>query len=252
MEKYIAFIGDSYCATYKSLPANIPYNSNRVVMSSKVCYPNVVAEHFNYKIAPYGFGGKSWWYSWHKFEQDWEDKLDQLEAIVFCHTSIHRINTATLDDFPCLAVWDGRSHPQEMTDANKYYFKYIYDVNFHMWAQQQYFKMLKEKFDHIKTIHFHCFGQSIAFAELLPGCVYTTPLTDISFGEVTGSPEEVSKSVYASKANHFNDHNNQAFANLIIGSLEKYEPGQHQIKMKEFDCPNPNAVNWPDGHFWTD
>ena len=246
-KKHIAFVGDSFCATYNMNTALVDINQGQ---TDSPAYPNIVANHFQCTVSPYGFGGKSWWYSWSKFWREWEHKLDQLEAIVFTHTSNDRINSAVSDEFPLMSNWSFGA-PRGLAQVNEDYFKYIHDHHFSMWAQEQYFKMLKEKFDNIKTVHLHCFQFSTQNSHLLPGVVFNTPLMHVSIGEVRGSEKKIIKAMSDGRPNHLSPHNNQALADVIIQALTNYKPSQCQIPLAGFEQYNPNAANWPHGVYWT-
>lgn len=247
-EKYIAFIGDSYCASYSrlDLPRQHWQNDQHVDLT----YTNIVPDHYGCKLASYGFGGKSWWYSWHKFNQNWAKNIDQIEAMVFCHTNRDRINTTIYADFPCMSGHRPSDIPEEMNLARDYYFKYIMDSDFDQWAQTQYFKMIKEKYSNIKTIHLHCFANTMPYSNLLPGVVYNTPLVYISIGEIVGTKQEVDASFADGRANHLNAHNNKVLAEVIIDALNNYIPGQYELPLSKFDHPNANAKNWPLEKYW--
>lgn len=251
MTQYIAFIGDSYCASYSPTRPNLDWHQGT---KSRDSYTELVAQHFGYDIAAFGFNAKSWWYSWSRFEQEWAQRLDQVEAMVFCHTMNRRINSRTHDDLPCTPLVSQPCAP-ELKTASEYYFKYISDPEFDSWAQQQYFSMLKQRFSQIKTIHFHCYPPSVAWSDLLPGVVYTTPLSRISLGELVGTKEQTDQQFRkCQRANHMNTHNNQQLAQIIGDVLSQpWQPGQRSLPMEQFDHPNPNAVNWyePQGIYWT-
>jgi hypothetical protein len=247
-QKYIAFIGDSFCASYgpsTSLSGN-KYQASVV----GTAYPTVVGDHYQYAVAPYGFVGTSWWYSWSKFYKDWASRLDQIEAIVFTHTECARINSAVSDELPLMN--SASVVANSMARVNKDYFKYIHDQDFNLWAQEQYFKMLKEKFNNIRTIHLHCYDFSVQQSYLLPGMVFTTSLTQISVGETKGPKKEIIKAFGDGRPNHMNCYNNQVLADTIIQALDNYVPGEYKLPLEKFQQPNPNAANWPHGVYWTE
>lgn len=247
-KKYIAFVGDSYCAAYGM---NTPLASFNIQgTTSEAAYPTIVADHYQCDVAAHGYCGKSWWYSWSKFWKDWHFRLDQLEAIVFAHTSSDRINSAVSDEFPVCAGWSVGA-PRDMARASDDYFKYIHDHDFNIWAHEQYFKMLNEKLSKIKTVHLHCFEATTPKSHLLPGVVFNTPLVHISIGEIRGSQKKIIKACSDGRANHLNSYNNQVLADVIIQALGNYQPGQYKLPIEKFEQYNPNADQWPDGVYWT-
>jgi hypothetical protein len=240
----IAFIGDSYCATYAST------KTLHQQQSDLPTYTTIISDHYRHAVARFGFSGKSWWYSWAKFCEYWQDKLDQIEYIIFTHTDSDRINNSTHDEVPHLH--ESFSATSKMREVGKNYFKYLHDADFNKWSQQQYFKLLKEKFDKIKTVHLHCYSATIPYSHLLPGVVFTTPLATITVGEIRGSKKTIITAMRDNRANHLNSHNNQALAKAIIQALDNYTPGQYALPLELFDQPNNNAMNWPDGKYWTE
>ena len=257
MKKKIAFIGDSFCNNYgladwqkfsKMLPS--PQNG-----TNDPTYTDLVVKHFNADILPYGFGGKSWWYSRNKFEKFWGRRFDQVndtindevEAIVFCHTDSGRINNSWNDNF------NSENSETENDSICESFFKHVYDPEFNEWAQEQWFREIARRYSHIKTVHFHCFSGTLRLSHLLPGVVFTTPLITISLGELTGTKKEIlyQATVNETRFNHLNNHNNQALAKVIIDTIENYSPGQYDIPMEKFEINNPNADKYPVGKFWT-
>jgi hypothetical protein len=249
----IAFVGDSFCAAY-----------NHESWKSRECttwqkgvetptYLDIVAQTNGYTLYPFGFGGKSWWYSRCRFIEELERLpkslfADQLETIVFCHTNPGRINNA----------WN-RELSNTDTDSSFAidYYKRIFDGQFNEWAQQQWFKEIAEKWGHLKTIHFHCFTETVPLSHLLPGMVYTTPLIWVSIGELTGSDNEIEKKLIHdnrsdSRFNHLNAHNNKVLAEFILGAIYDYRPGQYEIDTSNFDIINPKATRWPNPGYGTE
>lgn len=253
MEKYIAFVGDSFCGFTNSPRTNL-YGFPQGSVQTPPSYTSLVADHYGYGESLHGYCGRSWWYSWVRFYNEWQDKLDQLEAIIFCHTHANRINNSENHDLPHMVSDHIFSlfNRDDLARACETYYKHILDVDFNAWAQQQYFKMLREKFSSVKTIHFHCFRDTLPWSDLLPGVVYTTCLMHVAIGEEIGTSQQILDATGdQSKANHFNEHNNRALAGVIIDTLDDYKPGQYEIPLAGFDQPNQNAKNWPDGKFWT-
>ena len=83
--------------------------------------------------------------------------------------------------------------------------------------------------------------------------VYTTPLVNISIGEITGTEEEIRLSISTkeTRKNHLSSKNNQALAAVIIDSINNYEPGHYAIDTSRFEQPNANAVNYPNPGYGT-
>jgi len=249
----IAFVGDSFCASY-----NYEFWKSRGCTTwqkgvETPTYLDIVARANCYTLHPFGFGGKSWWYSRCRFIEELERLpksffADQLETIVFCHTNPSRINNA----------WNRElSNTDSDTSFVVDYYKHIFDGQFNEWAHQQWFKEIAEKWGHLKTIHFHCFPETVHLSRLLPGMVYTTPLIWASVGELTGTDNEITQHLihdnqFGHRFNHLNAHNNNALAEFILGSIYNYSPGQYEIDLSNFAQVNPNSKRWPDPGFGTE
>lgn len=244
----IAFVGDSFCASYRAQDIvehgwpPLQHGTNEST------YLDIVAKTNRYTLYPYGFGGKSWWYSRQRFIDDLqripkEIFADQLEVIVFCHTNSGRINNA----------WNRELSNTDTTPPEmQYYYRNVFDGDFHDWAQQQWFKEIAERWGHLKTIHFHCFPESVKWSDLLPGVVYTTPLIHISMGELQGTEKEIDQAIKIDKRyNHFNSHNNQAMAECILSTIYNYTPEHRKINLDNFNIVNQNAFRWPNAGFGT-
>jgi hypothetical protein len=237
----IAFVGDSFCASYfsKNNKDGWPPPQHGI---TEPTYLDLVAESNSYTLCPYGFGGKGWWYSRQRFLEDLqripkEIFADQLEVIVFCHTNSGRINNA----------WNRELSNTDTTSPEaQLFYRHFFDGDFHDWAQQQWFKEINQQWSHIKTVHFHCFTESVKWSNLLPGVVYTTPLIHVSIGELQGTDKEIDQAIKTDKRyNHLSTRNNQVLAEFILGAIYDYNPGQYEIDMSNFDIINSNAVNFP-------
>lgn len=242
----IFFVGDSYCDSYdfnlwKDL--GCPGWQHGI----KTSHLSITSEHFNYRLHPHGYGGKSWWYSRSKFLEDFRQSSARgdfdLKAIVFFHTSYSRLNNA----------WDDSISNTPEDDLLKSFYKNFYDDDFQLWAQAQWFHELSREYKTIKTLHFFCFDIIPDMLKILPGMVFGTPLIHISIGELTGTDQEIlDKCSYReSRFNHLSEDNNRILAEIIINSLENYRPGYHELDLRKFIHVNKNATNWPKPGFGT-
>lgn len=243
MTQSIAFIGDSFANSYGQARHDELGQPKFQRGTDSPTYTQIVADHFGWTIEPFGFGGKSWWYSRCEFLKALERFEQQLTVAVFCHTNPQRINNAWNKDLELTNYEEG---------IYADYYRYIYDDDFNSWAQQAWFKEIKERWNNIKTIHFHCFTDTIPYGHLLPGMVFNQPLMHVSIGELQGNDQEVHKqTIVDPRCNHLSDANNQQLARLIIHSIEHYEPGQHILDLSQFNPINPNAHRFPNPGFGT-
>ena len=255
----IIFVGDSFCSATDSQTWQQQQSRHQGYLpDGELGYPSLVAKHYGAKLHCFGYGGKSWWYSYQQYikalaaQPTW---WDDLVALVFCHTDSHRINTTDEElttthaphIFPrsnCKSAVD-----QQLASAYEQYVRYLVDDDFQRWAHQQYFRELANTYGNplpipgaqrrVKTIHFHCFEDTVIMSGLLPGRVFTTALNAISRCEFAGTDDEFIKFVSTAdhRANHLNTHNNQALAQVIIDSVDHYVEGESPINLSGFDQP---------------
>lgn len=261
--QYIAFVGDSFCAAIDpghlklfSGPRFNPHRITRKGLNSAniVFWPSIVIDQLGQNFAHYGFAGRSWWYSWNKFWSDWNHRLNDLHAVVFLHTSHERLNNSTDDQLFHLPCHDTEPWPMakffnddSRNRAVKSYYINIHDSAFNQWCQQQYFKTIRELLPDIRQIHFFCFSApSQITCDILPGIRFTTPLVALSAAELGATGRLPSGDL---RANHFNEHNNRAMAQLVIDALNNYTPRISSIPLDGWDLQvEPNDSLWP--HFY--
>lgn len=250
----IVFVGDSFCSDYRV--SNDEKNLKRKYQKyhpESISWLNEVGDRLNSKISSHGYAGMGWWYSWYKFLGEWQYKLDQIDAIVFCHTDSARLHNSWNDDLKQVIV--GPNPDTEIDQANKLYYKYIHDRQFHQFAQEQYAKLIKETLIQKKTLHLACFGLSDLILNSLPGMVFTTPLQYIAVGGIRGTEEQIMTQLIEHEknhlCNHFTPHNNRELGRLIANAIKNYKPGLHKLDLLGFNLPNSNYNNWPDGPWGT-
>ena len=247
--KSIAFIGDSYCNAYdwdQYDRLGRPKYQHGAAKEEFTTHPTVVADYFNWRLIPLGFSSRSWWYSRYRLLDviKHDAILDNCQVLVFFHTEYSRIN---------IAHEKTESTVTSADPAVQSFYKNLYDDDFNRWAQQQWFKEINQVYGHLKTIHFNCFPTSVDYCNLLPGMVYTTPLVNISIGEITGTDAEILEAISTkeTRKNHLNSANNQALADVIITAINNYEPGFYTIDTTKFEQPNTRAVNYPNPGYGT-
>jgi len=243
----IALVGDSFCADFDT--KMLPVHRNFQPHTTSKSWVTDIVKHFDRKVDVHGYGGKSWWYSWSKFQECWEQRWHELTAIVFCHTLANRINTCNtmLDPDRRGNFLISQGQKQHIEDT---FYKYIYDEQFQQFAQERYAVMLREKFGNIKTLHFFTGTPLPSMISTLPGTVFTTPLMQIAVSGLKGTMQEIVQQINvlgpARLINHLTSDNNSALSNLVIESLENYQPGIKQIDMSKFTVLNTNYARWPD------
>ena len=256
-DKVIAFIGDSFCASFNGNSRYSTFHASPVnnsqAYNAQYGHPSLVADHYGYKLLAHGYMGKSWWYSRTKFLEQIKQQpeiLTKLEAIIFFHTDANRCNTLnqfvhSINSDPALNDWENEEHRQ-VVKAQRQWTKHLMDTEFQTWAQNSWFKEISKEYSHIKQVHFHCFENSTHYNHLLTGQRFTTPLMQISLGELTGTKEQINQSIIRdTRANHLSEHNNRVLAKTIIYALDNYLNNLQALDLTKFNLPNPNYVNFP-------
>jgi hypothetical protein len=252
--KKILYIGDSYCATYSYdhiERVDDQHHQGVVITDNLVSHLNVAAKLLNTSFIPFGYAGKSWYYSRSRFLKHFNENpelLEQLEAVVFFHTDGYRYNTVNQHistDLMC----DIKNRPSEESiyvEPYRDWLKYLMDPEFQSWAQLQWFHEINKIFSEVKKIHFCNFNNVIERSNVLEGMTFVTPLFDISLGEMEGTDQEIlDKFGNDQRANHFNEHNNKELGKLVANAVNNYLPGRHPIDTSTFYLPNKNAHKWP-------
>lgn len=243
--RYIAFVGDSFCAhvdrdRFRQFYIH-KYDMGSRPQAQGDCWPGLVVDALDCNLAPYGFGGRSWWYSWQRFWRDWKDRLDELEAVVFCHTDFMRMNNAVYDDLPHVARWTQREiEVSSIYQAVELWHRHLVDEDFQRWCHQQFLRNLGNLMPDIKMVHFF----SITFPSeetmaVLPGVKFATPLVVFSGAEDSIMPGRGPQKDL--RANHFNDNNNRILASAVIDVLNDYEPGIRDLDWKVFSLASSKS-----------
>jgi len=249
----IVIIGDSFCADFHHPGLSRPKFDNQTwwLRSDQASWVSDVIKHYNGNVEVYGFGGRSWWYSWSRAVADLIHRWDQVQAVVFCHTTMQRINNGWNDNLE-QTINQPQTNSEE-SRANQLFFKHIYDADFQQYAFDQHIQSIDKKFAKIKTVHFTVYDESNGAPDLggLSGMVFTTPLMKIVMGGLEGSEQQIlhqiNKNDPVQLNNHFTAANNGAFARLVIDAVDNYIPGYKEIDFDSFgfDLPNTNGRNWP-------
>jgi len=265
-KRCIAFVGDSFCASMSQ--DHWIRNGRRLwqlgVEPTIDAFPSLVANHYDLNLLAHGYSSKSWWYSRAQFLKQLKENpriKDKLTAIVFCHSDYNRINCDST--YACTAnaygTRDKNSYSNEedrqVAEAQRQWAKHLYDNNFQVWAQRNWFREISSEWSQVKQVHFHCFSQTEEDQQnhLLMGQRFTTPLMHISVSERQGTPKEVNAQIIndTTCANHMNNSGNRAMAEIIIDALDNYKHQINPITMSKFNIVNPNYANYPDGKFGT-
>jgi hypothetical protein len=253
--KKILYIGDSYCATYSynhTERVDDQHHQGVVITDNLVSHLNVAANLLNTEFIPFGYAGKSWYYSRSRFLKYFDEHpelLEQTEAVVFFHTDAYRYNTVNLHISTNLMSDIKDRLPEELMYVEPYraWLKYLMDPNFQTWAQTQWFHEINIIFSKVNKIHFCNFDNVIDRSKVLEGMTFVTPLFDLCLGEMEGTDQEILAKLDSndSRANHLNEHNNKELGKLVANAVNNYLPGRYPIDTSTFYLPNKNAHKWP-------
>lgn len=244
--RHIAFVGDSFCAhvSFEHLAPFMrsPGTAGYRAPTDAPAWPSLAADALQINLAPYGFCARSWWYSWQRFWGDWQDRLADLDAVIFCHTDCMRINHAENDSVPNILGKQANKvyadvYKEAHVQAAETYLGYIAERSFHRWCQQQFFRHIREVMPGIKMVHFFCFDRPLPeTCQVLPGMIFSTPLVTLSMSEIGVKNSE---QIADRRPNHFGDHNNKVIGRIVQEALDCYNPGVYDLPWRDFQHANP-------------
>jgi hypothetical protein len=204
--KNIIVIGDSFCACNG--------------------WPNILANKLNLKLIQHGFSGHGWWIVRKTLKQLPAEVKENCEVIVFVHTSSARF----LSSFDHLTNTNWRNPSTEIGTAAHLYFKYIYDNEFHSWAQNMWFSEINKDWKNQKVIHLFGFDPDDDNINILINGVCILPtLMSISLNEVDS--EDIAND---SRLNHLNKYNNEILAEQLFEFVKNYKQGKMNLDTSKF------------------
>lgn len=150
----IVVVGDSFCAA-RSVPNHWPYRLANLVTGEDPGPKRPVRGH--------GWGGASWWAV--KKQLPFYLKAEP-KILVVCHTEPMRLPNDRNKPIGLATAEADNPDTVENTDfalyeAAKQYYRNLFCEDFHLWAQEQWFKELDEIVDSTASLeqvyHLHCF-----------------------------------------------------------------------------------------------
>lgn len=189
-----------------------------------------------------GHVGCAWWSARRELIKELNIKVPQV--LIMCHTEPMRLPSE--QNFPLnhITASEPDAHlPHDMQDL-KYvyrevaaaaleYYKHLYIQDYHLWAQEQWFKELDEltvKYNIPYVIHMHCFpgwpptGETYTFEN---GLTVDEVLWEYS------SDNRMDPNTNTTKAseylNHFTTEENIELGTLVINALNTYTVGRRSI-----------------------
>lgn len=217
--------------------------NNLIVVGDSFCanptgWPQQLATLLNLKLISFGQGGQPWWKVKKFLDSLPSADVDQAEYLVFVHTNADRIPTS---DRRLGLIDHSKEATTELEKAIQLYFKYIHDPSFSVWAQQQWFAEINQRWGNKKICHLHSFPWSINHSKILSGLNVTTNLCSISLNELGLDKFEL----YGDdRLNHLNKHNNQTLANQLFELLTDYKQQKVNLNTDLFDLKTTRWFNW--------
>jgi len=221
--KNIIVVGDSFCASQES-------------------WPTELAQQLGLNLVGQGIGGASWWPSRDFLMSLPQTVIDDTEVMVFAHTEASRTPTLSLE-----VNRVNRSKPPvtEIETAVHLYHKYISDMTFTNWAQQQWFLEIQRRWGHKKICHLHSFPWSIknqSDKEFGNSLIVMPNLTAVSLNEI--SAHNTNLLFVDQRHNHFNSHNNTMLAQELARMITADLSGVQNLNLDLFDQPTRRWLDW--------
>lgn len=221
--KNIVIAGDSYCAS--------------------IGWPEQLADQLGLQLSKHGYGAASWWITRLSLARLPEETINNTEVIVLCHTHENRIPVSDMEILQ--TDWENIDSKNPKQLAVRLYWTHLYTPEFSQlfhWARYQWLKEVTEKFKHCKIIHLHCFPWSVEVTKDLKGLTVVPNLTSISLNELGAKTEQDIRN--CGRANHFNDHNNQALATELVRLITNYYEGTTELDLTKFDLKTTRWNDW--------
>lgn len=190
-----------------------------------------------------GFGGSAWWSVRGNLIE--ELKITVPKVLILCHTEATRLHSEY--DFPLNSksvgnlerhiknnrYFAGKAtsfHIQRIQKAAVLYYKYLFNMDYHLWAQRRWFEELDgitKDYDIPYVIHLHCFnhGDTYIFKN---GLTVEETLWENSEGgkAYQRNPESMFD---RSLINHFTIEENLKLANALYNTIDTYSIGKRKI-----------------------
>ena len=216
---------------------------NLIVVGDSFCssaegWPSALADRLGLNLICHGIGGQPWWNAREFLIGLPDQNIEQAEHLVFVHTNAERIPTNNIQ----IGLVDQSANPKtEIDKAIQLYHKYIHEMEFLNWAQQQWFLEINQRWSHKKIVHLHSFPWSIDHGKLLSGLNIVTNLCSISLNELGADTFELFND---QRLNHLNNHNNNELACQLATLIQNYAQQTVQLDTNAFDLKITRWFNW--------
>lgn len=216
---------------------------NLIVVGDSFCvnvgWPQELARLLDLNLLVGGFGGQHWWSYRHFLNRTLESKdIVNTEVMVFVHTFTERI--PNLNPKIALCNQFDKNPKTELGKAVQLYYKHLSNTLYAEWAQQQWFKEIKEKYSNkIKTIHLHAFPGTWADRDLLGGMQVSPNLSSISLDEIANKDFFLP---YDTRDNHLSKKNNKTLAEELARLYRNYSQRDETLDISKFDLKSTKWI----------
>lgn len=197
-------------------------------------------------IEVYSKSGCSWWATRRQLLREKKKKFKDVKVVIFCHTEGTRVPNPRDEPIGAYVV---RHRPDFLNNkvrkAVALYYDCLYDPEFSVWAQQQWFNECVTFFpDDAYIIHLHSFPYTFTKMKTPRDVSVSPPLFGISDGEFVTS-EEHFRFIKDSdpRKNHMNTANNLALGKELLKIIESKPTGNYSIDLTNFDIKNYESIN---------
>ena len=218
--KNLIVVGDSFC-------------------SAATAWPGQLTDLLKVELICQGFPGSSWWPVRQFLMNIDQQKIDNAEAIIFCHTDTTRLLNTKLHQGKFSRHNLDTSDEEQL--AVKLYYKYVFDETFAYWTEQMWFNEVSTKFGNLKLIHLHCFPWSLKHMHLLRGLNIQPNLTALSLNEIDDDPFILSVDA---RHNHLNEFNNRELARQLSEIIKNYSGDSVQLDIDKFQLKTKKWFDW--------
>jgi hypothetical protein len=216
---------------------------NLIVVGDSFCssaegWPSALADRLGLNLICHGIGGQPWWNAREFLIGLPDQNIEQAEHLVFVHTNAERIPT---NDIQIGMVDHSNLTLADIDQAVKLYYKYIHNHEFLIWAQQQWFFEISQRWGHKKITHLHAFPWSLHRNNLPVGLNVITNLCSISFNEIAADQFTL---INDQRPNHLNYHNNQELARQLAHHLNQHTNTSVELDSTLFDLKTTKWFDW--------
>lgn len=196
-------------------------------------------------VEVYSKSGCSWWATRRQLVQH-KKRFKDVKVVIFCHTEGTRVPNPRDEPIGAYVV---RNRPdylsKKVRKAVELYYDCLYDPEFSIWTQQQWFNECVTFFpDDAYIIHLHSFSYTFKKMKTPRDLSISPPLFGISDGEFLTTKEHFDFiKEFDSRKNHMNTKNNLALGKELLKIIESKPIGNYTLDLSNFDIKNHELID---------